>query len=520
MNFLKRSVTSIKRTPIKSLTLLLIVFTLGTAAIGALSVNGAVNSIDENLRARMRPIVSLSFDYWAFMESLDWDDPDAYFSNRPTLATLEELQQVGGLPQVRFYDFMINSFVDSFELIHYVPEGYEDNAWRGEELRMFALRGTSTTNMVQIDQGIIELIAGRQFNHDDLLLENEHIPVIVSAGFADINNLHLNSIFEIYNIIATPTDPMDPNSFNPNWFHAPYRHAKLSTTFEIIGMFELPPKEDVGDPWNDYATRRIDNLNIFYIPNLAVEAINYIRVEAILESWEHSNYDYTIEPQLHAMIMSDISRNDSIHSIFVINDFNEIEDFRYEAVQLLPEFYSVEDLSNTFANLESSMLSMQELANGIFIASVLASILIITLLILLFVRDRRHEVGVYLALGEKKAKILLQILAEVVIISFIGITLAVLFGNIITSQISRNILTTELTAMRSDEMHFNPGNIMEIFGVPTHEMPIADIVETFDLSLDIFTIAMIYALGLLVIVISTVLPIWLVVKRSPKEALL
>ena len=519
MNFLNRSIISIKRTPLKSLILLTIIFILGTTATGALAVNGAVNSIDENLRARMRPIVSLRFDYWAFMESLDCEDSDCYFLNRPTFATLEELQRVGGLPQVRFYDFMITSHVESLKFLHYIPENYVDNAWRGEELRSFTLRGTSVTNMVQIDQGIIELVAGRQFEQDDLLVETEHVPVIVSAGFAELNHLHLDSIFEMYNIIATPTDPM-LSSFNHNWFLEEYKYAKLSTTFEIIGLFELPLQEDIDDPWNDYSTSRINDLNAFYVPNRAVERINNMRAEAILSSWENSDYDYTVEPQLHESIIFEMSRNTYINSIFLINDIREIENFHQGSLELLPAFYSVEDLSNTFANLESSMVTMQELADWVLMISILASMLIVSLLMLLFVRDRRHEIGVYLALGEQRRKILVQILTEVIIVSFIGIFLAMFLGNILTSQISRSVLATELIAMRNDENHFNQGNIMEIFGVPIYEMPIEDIVDTFDLSLDITTIVRIYSLGMFVIVISTILPIWIVVKRNPKEILL
>ena len=520
MNFFNRSIISIKRVLTKSFILLILVFILGIVANGALTINNAINTIDDNLRARMRPIVSLSFDYGAFRDSVECEEVDCHFLYRPTFVTLKELYQIADLEQVKSYDFMIRAFINSFEFMNYIPMGYIDNAWRAENiLQSFDLRGTSTTNMIQIDQGIIEIVAGRQFNQDDFRLEAEHIPVIVSERFALLNNLGVNSVFEMYNIIPTPTNPNDW-SFNPNWFLEPYRYDKLVITFEIIGMFDLPFQDDIDDPWNDYSTNRINDFNSFYVPNKAVEVINNIRVEAIISSWENSDYDYKEEPQLHSTIVWEISRNEQIHSLFVINDFHDIEKFRQKVVYLLPEFYSVEDLSNTFVNLESSMISIQELANLVLFGTFLALFLIISLLLLLFVRDRRHELGVYLALGEKKIKILAQILTEIAIISFIGISFSMILGNFITSQISRNMLFSELTAIRNDEEHFNQGNVMDIFGVPIHEMPINDIVDSFDLSLNINTVVILYFYGIIVSMISTAIPIgYYIVKLKPRELL-
>jgi len=63
MNFFKRAMISILRRPVKTLILLLLVLILGTVITGAISVEGAINNTDANLRRQMRPIVSIDLDW-------------------------------------------------------------------------------------------------------------------------------------------------------------------------------------------------------------------------------------------------------------------------------------------------------------------------------------------------------------------------------------------------------------------------------------------------------------------------
>jgi len=68
MNVFKRALTSIIRTPIKSIVLFLAIFILGTAVSGAISVGNAIHTTDSSLRRNMRPVVTISFDWEAYVQ--------------------------------------------------------------------------------------------------------------------------------------------------------------------------------------------------------------------------------------------------------------------------------------------------------------------------------------------------------------------------------------------------------------------------------------------------------------------
>lgn len=64
---------------------------------------------------------------------------------------------------------------------------------------------------------------------------------------------------------------------------------------------------------------------------------------------------------------------------------------------MLPEFYIVSDVSSAFSNLESSMERMLWIADIVLVVSMVTTLLILSLLITLFLRDHRYVMGIYLS---------------------------------------------------------------------------------------------------------------------------
>jgi len=131
-------------------------------------------------------------------------------------------------------------------------------------------------------------------------------------------------------------------------------------------------------------------------------------------------------------------------------------------------------LSSNFGNLISSMDSLLWIADQVLWASVGATVLILGLLIALFLRDRRHEIGTYIALGEKKSRILFQILSEVLSVSAIAIALSLVSGTLISSTLSRQMLQQDLAERVHEQamlgMANNAPQALEMFYPENWEM--------------------------------------------------
>lgn len=518
MNFIKRATTSILRRPGKSIILLLLVFILGSVIAGAISVEGAISNTDANLRRNMQPIVSVDFDWIEFQDSIDWDtiedgvDP---WRTQPRL-TPEDIRSIGALSYVDFYDYMIMGGLQSFELERY--QGGE--SWRQEGVPdWFNLRGASRETLVKIDEGIIDLVQGNQFSAADLVPGGNQTVAIISESFAQQNNLSIGSTFEMYNIVHVPNeDETFFWSWTPEVFADEHIHELVGMEFQVVGLYDVPLDPDAEQYSQEYWERR-DALNNIYVPNWALEDIQRRTFVSTREAWA----DVDWEPEFPAFIDDSDEPETRVVPIFIIEDPRFIDDFREAATPMLPDFHNVIDLSSSFDDIASSMATMQDIANWILYVSIGATLLILSLLITLFLRDRRYEMGVYLALGEKKGKIVTQLLMEVLVTSVVAITLSVFVGNIISGTISRNMLSNELMVDANDDPWGWSGREWTVFneiGIPTNSMSVDEMMENFDVSLNIQTIGLFYVIGLGAVVLSTLVPVIYVVTLNPKKVLM
>jgi len=513
------------RRPGKTIILLLLVFILGTVIAGAISVEGAITNTDANLRRNMQPIVTVAFDWEALQNSIDWDNveegDDPWSREFLTPAIVRE---IGALPQVNFYDYAIQMWLNSFELEEFAGESGMIHREEGVPASM-RLRGTSNAEaeMVQLEQGIINLVAGRGFEASELTPGDDRSVALVSQEFANLNNLSLNSTFEIYNFVFVPEEPDEHgNTWGVSWaeqFADDNIHAQIGMVFEVVGIYEVPVDPDA-DPNNNW--ERIDSLNFIYTPNWALEDIAQRMVEAELEAWDAVDFENPFASP--AQSDDDEEREIEVTPIFVLEDPAYIEEFREAAAEIIPEFHMIADLSSAFDGIASSMETLQNIANWVLYVSVGATLLILSLLITLFLRDRRYEMGVYLALGEKKGRIVAQILLEVVVTSLVGITFSVFIGNIISDTVSTGMLRAQIVSQQNDNFHgmiWTPEtDAFRQIGIPMTTMTPDEMMAAFDVSLGFQTIVLFYAVGLGSVVASTIIPVIYVVTLKPKKVLM
>ena len=509
MNFLKRAMTSISRKPGKTVILLLLVFVLGSIIAGAIATSGAINNTEANLRRNMRPIVSLEMD-WQTIEEIaietdEWTQPEQI--------TADLIREIGALPYVSHFDYSIRTSLTSFELERYEPSDGSIHWGAENEPTWLDFIGVSRPELIYVEEGIIELVDGRMFTETDVNdLPPHQSVVIVSRDFLETNQLSIGQVITLNNIVRNDIN-WESNEFwsDENIF------AQEEYTFEIIGAFDLVSSE-VAPNEDDWETehRVREQSNWLFVPNAVTEsASRFMHEKAIAMAAEAGTLEDLPDGSKDFQYLVD--------NVFVLDNPLEIENFREAAEPLLPEFWTVTDLSNTFAEISSSMETLQGIAGSILWVAIGTTILILSLLITLFLRDRRHEMGIYLALGEKKSSIISQILLEVGSVAIIGITLAVFMGNIVSSGMSRTMLRNELTqqedALWGGSITVSVGGSMANMGFG-QEMTPEEMLEAFDVSLNVQTILVFYGIGLGTIVVSTLIPVIYIVRLDPKKVLM
>jgi putative ABC transport system permease protein len=114
MNFAKRGITSVTRKPGKTMILLVLIFMLGNIIAGAISVRQAVDNTELNLRAKMNPVATISYD----QEKLENYSQNPGF--RPEMIPVETIEKIGASPYVKYFDYSVMASMESPRLKKYV----------------------------------------------------------------------------------------------------------------------------------------------------------------------------------------------------------------------------------------------------------------------------------------------------------------------------------------------------------------------------------------------------------------
>ena len=537
MKTFKRATTNIKRQPGKSAILLILVFILTTVLAGVISIRNAINVTEEALMMRLPAISTIEFDW----NEAHANNEDGLLITRlmtDTQPTRETLEKIGSLPYVRVYDFNFDPTFFSRELAWSImevdesrfPEGESLNhlAWAidpigsmGGELALFIGRGVANPEITDIDAGLITLTQGRTFTQAEID-QNAQV-VVVSAAFATTNNLAIGSTITLDNIAHDYVN-MGRNgtgNFAIDRGEEAFWLAHRALEMEVIGIFDIaqPFNYEAHEGWVFGAAlaNRANLYNRVYMPvGVAEEMLNFVN-DTFLEY--HEDFIDAFGPGTQGIVQEEIP----ITSIFILNDPRDLGAFSEAAQNLLYGFWNMHDLRATNTQITTSMDTMLQIADAVLWATIATSIVILTLIIILFLRDRRHEIGIYMALGDKKSRVIRQILIEVGLTAFIAITMALFVGNVVSDVMSRNMLEQDLINQKSeaDALRDPLGGVpWELILFNPGEMSIDETLAMYNIALDGPTILTFVGAGFVVILASTILPIWYVVKLEPKKILM
>jgi len=513
MTIFKHILIHIKRHPVKVLLQFALVFLLSTLASSAISIRQAIINTDQNLRRQLPAIAMIRQDVEA--HTLAGELTGEWITIEGVHASV--VREIGILPYVRMFDYTAWGFqFFSTDLVRvFYPELIEDVVLtdqhsllaQGVGFEQFNLKGIHNPYVADIEAGLIDLVTGRVFTA--LEVENGDHVALVSQNFLLINNLQLGDTllleYKIYREEAG-TLIIEQHFAEDNLLGSKIFELEIIGVFEHT--FEENPDQNVMEISNHF-----EIINRFYVPNKLIESTIELYVEVLSEE-----YPEFLEEFLGAESVEDFIQYENM--VFLLYDPIYLSSFRYAAERILPEFWVISDLSNAYATISSSMEMMNEIADGLLIGASLAIMITLSLLLIIFLRDRQLEIGIYLALGKKKINIAFQVIIEILIIAFIAITCSLFVGNILASEISIAMIQHDLERQEAEGTSISIlGESLESMGFRFEITP-EEMLEAYDVSLSVEVIITFYSLTISVIVSSALIPVVYIMKSKPKDILL
>lgn len=105
--------------------------------------------------------------------------------------------------------------------------------------------------------------------------------------------------------------------------------------------------------------------------------------------------------------------------------------------------YQIEENSDVFKKVLESISGIKSIIKTMTYSIMLGGCIVLCLLLILWLRERIYEIGIFLSLGVNKAKIITQFILELILVSIPALVLSALIGNIVVKQTISSIITLD-----------------------------------------------------------------------------
>ena len=258
-------------------------------------------------------------------------------------------------------------------------------------------------------------------------------------------------------------------------------------------------KEDYGKQTNEQKSeaqwQAMDQINTLYAPNELAK-----------------NVQKQIDEKIRKLDATE-AQEDYYAAKYILKSIDDVEAFREEANALITnKYYKIFASTDEYEQIAGGMKKLGTISQYVVLIAALATVLIISLVILLFLRDRKHELGIYLSLGESRGEIIGQIVMELLLTSVIALVLSLVTGNLLGGLVSNSLLQTEW---------LNPDTSnMAVYRMTESTISYQDIQSAYKVTFTLGYIISYLLLGLGTVLLSAILPLMYILRLNPKKIMM
>ena len=532
MSFFQRILISIIRNKKRNIAFTLLIFLFGSVIASTVLLNQAFAISIQNIKDNMTPRAMITRDIAAhssqratLREQLStsdtWDMEVVDFLTTPHLVTLEMIRTIASLPYVYSYEYhgTINMFVPKLNYLEVTYNGYSHVNHMGERREdcnfnnLHRFIGVSSPDFMEIEEGIIEIVAGRTFTHNEI--EELSFVTLVSREYALYNQISLGSTVTLLNPIFDHADRAgrlrDMRTLREVEYEA-----------KVIGIFQFAGQTSMQMPGHFNATLIADFYNRFYVPISFFERIGedrrYVREQYPTDITQIFEDVADFENYWSSYIRTIYWEQSVYEHSITLNSPEDMMPFLYAADSILPDFFLIQIQENDFPTILSALNGFSSLSTMILMFTLLSVVLMIGLFNLLMLRNRKHEMGIYLSLGSRKKTLCMQLLLEQLGLALVGLLLALFVGYMIGVYMSDVILLRQL----ADSVAQHPSDELNWFFMRgMGDGSVADAwARNYEVAMTSNGILTFFGLGMGAIVLSHVVSMAFIMRLKPKKIML
>lgn len=469
MYIIKNAWINIKRHLGRNILIGLIVLVVALSSTIALSINTSGNKLIESYKDKNELAVSFRLDMSKLRDE----------SNTYTKLTVSDIENYADSDYVSSYYYTLDTSLssDDIEAIDMsekfepkdngdAPNGEMPDRGQGKENMDsqgdYKITAYSDPSYIEnFINGTSKITSGSMIIKDD---EENHF--VISEELATQNDLEVGDEITFY----LPSD------------------SSITYTFEITGIFETI---------DDSASDDFMNMN-------ALNAQNQI---------------YTTVTAINNILEDDDSSN-SLNATIYLKNQDDLEAYAEEVKDKgLSDYYTLSDNTDEITSTLTPIKNISNFSMTFLIIILIVGAIILAVINILNIRDRKYEIGVLRAIGMSKTKLILSSLTELFIVTAIAFIIGIIGGKLLSQPVTNKMLENEINSQQ-----VQTENTRENFGGRGFERPnerrtTQNYEDSLTVTLDAKTIIILFSFGLILVIVSGSASAIFITKYNPNQIL-
>lgn len=521
MSIPRRALLSITRRPLKTALLFIIIFVLGNLTAGAVAIREGSNNVDAHIKQTLGSVVKLGPNHQV-LDQIWQELDDSQKVTLPIQATSgegslnieifpDQAEAIGGADRLALYQTIGQSdYVKSYDYALDLTVGHRTMVKNNppETLPLkdtqfnFSLTGTRYPALLSLEQGYASLTDGRTFTQEEID-QGSHVGLITQE-LADLNRIRVGDtiLFTHYASLIELAD---------------YSVGQIDVPIKIIGIYQNKAAQSLdfkrkshGIDVNDTDDEWFESLrnNTIMIPNQLIIDVKARAKQLLIQHGLPDGYpEQYLEPEPSL-------------PTYVLQSPDDMKPFLAEFSPVLPQTERFFSNHYIYHDIAAALLQTKKMSSLVLLLAIVGSILIVGLTVLLFLKERRQELGILMSLGETKHNIIQQLLIEVLIVALIGMLLSLFSGQTLADKLSDAMIQHELVTQAdfsSDEDFWHTRQQMGQF---SRFLSDEEVAQRYEIKLTLKYALTFLAIGLATSVVAVILPAMYTVNLKPKNILL
>lgn len=460
---IKNAFLSIKKNVGKTILLFILMCVITNLVYTGLSIKSATSKSMDQVRTSLGNEITFSYNMRNMMRDREKGEAmDAMLES----ITIDMADQLKDLDYVDHYNYTVNVSVSSDDIEPIQMSSSEEDTSHQMKMPQGEHQMLDQNDFTIVGNQTMEYL--NDFTNENYVLKSGRLLTIDDAGtrkcvietnLATDNDLDIGSTFTV---VLKQED------------------EDISTTLKVVGIYEVETTSQIGVMMSN----RQNPMNQIYTS---------------LETAQKLNNTTT-----------NISS-----AIYYVDDPDHIEAFKQlanEKTDIDFETYTLDANDQVYQRSISSLENIESFANIFLWVVMIAGTAVLCLVLILTLRNRFYEYGVFLSLGQAKIKIVLQQLFEIGIIFSLAFVLSLASGKMVS-----NVVSSMLESSQNQQMTISKDNKItnNYFNQAMQPPTNTDL----DVSLTTDTVIQLAEMTVCICVMSIVLPSIYIFRLSPREIL-